>query len=191
MKESEQIRNRFGGKLREIRERRGMTMKALGEKAGVSESLISQIERARVSPSLDTLITLTDVLEIDLDYLFRELKKKGSAVLVRRGERNSHTADGVLYEHLSRIPDPEGRQLIDALLLTVPPGGKKGSGEYGHIGSELGFVLKGRGELEYGTKTYILEEGDSISFASEIPHTLYNRGKGPLEALWVITPPRR
>jgi mannose-6-phosphate isomerase-like protein (cupin superfamily) len=62
--------------------------------------------------------------------------------------------------------------------------------EYGHPGKELGFILEGTGILYYGTEEYKLFRGDSISFPSEIPHILKNTGSGPLEALWVITPPR-
>ena len=40
--------------------------------AGVSESLVSQIERNRVSPAIDTLLALADALDIDLEYLFEE-----------------------------------------------------------------------------------------------------------------------
>ena len=55
----------------------------VAEKAGVSESLVSQIERSKVSPSLDTMLTIADVLEIDLEYLFRDFKKD-KKVLSRR-----------------------------------------------------------------------------------------------------------
>jgi mannose-6-phosphate isomerase-like protein (cupin superfamily) len=35
-----------------------------------------------------------------------------------------------------------------------------------------------------------LKEGDSINFASSIPHVLRNTGKRPLRAIWIITPPK-
>ena len=189
-REENQTRYRFGNKLREIRERRGVTMKALGAEVGVSESLLSQIERDKVSPSLDTLIAITDALEIDLEYLFRDLKKQGSVSLVKKESRNSHTIEGVKYQHLSKITDQQQEHNIEALLLTIPPRHKKGNREYGHIGMEMGFIIQGKGELEYGNEKYLLEEGDSISFSSDIPHTLYNRGEDKLEALWIVTPPK-
>ena len=63
---------RFGEKLRAVRERKGYTLKVVAQKAGVSESLVSQIERNRVSPAIDTLLTLADVLDINLEFLFEE-----------------------------------------------------------------------------------------------------------------------
>ena len=59
------MKYKFGEKLRIVRERKGMTLKEVARQAGVSESLISQIERNRVSPSIDTLLQIADVLEID------------------------------------------------------------------------------------------------------------------------------
>jgi transcriptional regulator with XRE-family HTH domain len=167
-----------------------MTMKALAEQIGVSESLISQIERDRVSPSLDTLISMVEVLEIDVEYLFNELKRTKEVTLVKREKRNSHLIEGVKYEQLSRITDYRLDHHIEAVKLEVPPGRIKSSSEYGHLGRELGFVLHGRGLFAYGTEAYELEEGDSISFASDIPHSLSNTGDTPLRAMWIMTPPR-
>ena len=41
----------FGEKLRQVRERKGYTLKVVASRAGVSESLVSQIERNKVSPA--------------------------------------------------------------------------------------------------------------------------------------------
>ena len=50
-------------------------MKEVAEKAGVSESLVSQIERNKISPAIDTLLKIIDVLEIDLEYIFSDYKR--------------------------------------------------------------------------------------------------------------------
>lgn len=186
----DQVQYRFGGKLRTVRERREITMRTLASKIGVSESLISQIERDRISPSLDTLMAIVDALEIDLEYLFKDFKHNKSVSLVRKDDRNRHFIDGVDYEQLSNIPDLPPEHAIEAFLLTLPPKAARGNKDYGHQGRELGFILTGTAELQYGTETYTLEEGDSISFSANIPHTLKNPGAEKLTALWIITPPR-
>ena len=65
----------FGEKLRQVREKKGYTLKVVAQKAGVSESLVSQIERNHVSPAIDTLLALADVLDINLEFLFEEYRK--------------------------------------------------------------------------------------------------------------------
>lgn len=184
------VRHRFGEKIRAIRERKGLTMKEVGSRAGVSESLISQIERDRVSPSLDTLIGIAEVLQIDLEYLFADLKKNHRVALVRKEDRHVMIQGGVRYEQLTRFVGEAEKHAIEAFTLTIEPDSEKGDPSYGHPGQELGFIIEGEGELFYGTEQYILKTGDSVSFSADIPHTLKNTGKAPLKALWVVTPPR-
>ena len=75
--QSKQVPYRFGEKLRTVREKKGYTLKVVAQQAGVSESLVSQIERNRVSPAIDTLLTLADVLDINLEFLFEEYRREG------------------------------------------------------------------------------------------------------------------
>ena len=76
------------------------------------------------------------------------------------------------------------------MLIEIESGGQKGDIEYGHPGNEIGIILSGKGELLYGTETYILNKGDSLSFSSDIPHILRNSGDDVMKAIWIITPPR-
>lgn len=180
----------FGEKIRSIREKKSFTMKELAEKAGVSESLISQIERNKVSPAIDTLLAIVEVLDIDLEYLFSAFKREGTVKLVRKDERRRLMTKNCVYERLSQTGEAGDEHGIEAYILTIPPGGKSGSSEYGHIGKELGLIMEGSAEFSVGTKTYALTEGDSLSFSSNLPHALKNSGSGELKAFWVITPPK-
>lgn len=184
------VKNRFGDKLRAVREKKNITLKQVAYNAQVSESLVSQIERNKVSPSIDTLIAIANVLEIDLEYLFRDYKKDKNITVIRAEKRDSILLNQVKYHQLSVMPNPSDTHAIEAFLLEIEVGGSKGDIEYGHTGNELGVILSGKGELQYGTKTFDLNEGDSVSFPSDIPHTLRNIGSEILKAIWVITPPR-
>jgi transcriptional regulator with XRE-family HTH domain len=181
----------FGNKIRKIREKKNLTLKTVASEAGVSESLISQIERNKVSPSIDTLLTIVDVLDVDIEYIFRDYRKKRSVSVVRSDERNTRTIGDITYQQLSSIISAEGKTHdIEAYIIEIPENGEKGSSEYGHAGKELGFIISGEGTLEYGGFNYNLKKGDSVSFASDIPHKLKNSGNNVLKAMWVTTPPR-
>ena len=78
-----------------------INLKTIAQQAGVSESLVSQIERNRVSPAIDTLLTLADVLDINLEFLFEEYRKARPVHIVRKGERATAVEDDILYENLS------------------------------------------------------------------------------------------
>ena len=184
------IKYRFGNKIREIRERKGKTLKAVAEVAGISESLLSQIETNKISPSIDTLFSVVDALEVDIDYIFSDFRQKREVVLVREKERKYIKTGTVAYEQISAVPDFSEDHAIEAFIMEIKKNGEKGSRHYGHKGKELGLVLQGEGVLEYGTEKYNLYSGDSISFSSDIPHTIKNMGKGALKIMWVITPPK-
>lgn len=184
------ITYRFGDKIREIRERRGITLKAVADKVGLSESLISQIERNRVSPSIDTLFAIAEALDIDIDHLFKDYRHKRKVQIIRRNEQSTVKTPQVTYTQLSVMPDYSEEHAIEAFLMEIGPGGEKGSGDYGHPGRELGYVLEGQAELAYGTDTHALEKGDSVSFTSDVPHVLRNTGSDVFKAVWVITPPK-
>lgn len=185
-----ETRYHFGDKLRKVRERKKLTMKSVAQQIGVSESLISQIERNRVSPSLDTLLSISEVLQIDLEYLFLEFKKDHKVDIVRADQRNTMEMNHVRYEQLTSFSDANEKHAVEAFIISIDPGEEKGDVEYGHEGKELGIIIHGKGQFFYGTQVYELSEGDSISFNSDIPHRLLNSGEDILQAVWVTTPPR-
>jgi transcriptional regulator with XRE-family HTH domain len=183
------MRYNFGEKIRTVRERRSLTLREVAEKAGVSESLVSQIERNRVSPAIDTLLALADALDLDLEYLFSDYRRERSVRIMRREERSTFTRPGALYERLAHL-EGQSREGIEAYAITLEPGAKTGSKEYGHQGWELGIVQEGRAELTVGNQTHRLAPGDSASFMADSPHVLANTGRRPLRVFWVITPPK-
>jgi transcriptional regulator with XRE-family HTH domain len=182
---------KFGEKLRAIRERRGYTLKDVAKRASVSESLVSQIERNKVSPSVDTLLLIADVLDIDYEYLFSDYRQKRRVSIVRASERDSIRRNKVTIHQLSFTDEVSEDPAIEAFLLEIEATGETGDREYGHNGREFGIILEGQAELIYGDETYELDKGDSISFPSNIPHLLKNAGNHVLTAIWVVTPPRK
>ncbi|MBR5646336.1 MAG: helix-turn-helix domain-containing protein [Treponema sp.] len=181
----------FGEKLRQVREHKGYTLKVVAQKAGVSESLVSQIERNHVSPAIDTLLALADVLDINLEFLFEEYRKERPVTIIRKGERASIREDETVYEELARPAGTDKDNSIESYILRIPAGAHTHKGSYGHLGREFGIILKGKARLTYENKIYILEEGDSASFSAAVPHVLENTGDCELEAIWVVTPAQR
>ena len=179
----------FGEKLRQVREHKGYTLKVVAQQAGVSESLVSQIERNHVSPAIDTLLALADVLDINLEYLFEEYKRNRPVEIIRSHERPSLHEDKIIFEGLAKQSgsDPS----IEAYIMKIPAGSQTRRGSYGHLGREIGYITKGRALLIYGNQEFILEEGDSVSFSAGASHIVQNIGDIDMEAIWVVTPAQR
>ena len=181
----------FGEKLRQVREHKGYTLKVVAQRAGVSESLVSQIERNHVSPAIDTLLALADVLDINLEFLFEEYRKVKPVKIIKANERASLAEDDIIYEELARPTTPDKDDSIESYVIKIPAGSHTHKGSYGLIGRELGIIVKGTAKLTYDSTEYVLEPGDSVSFSAGVPHTLQNVGECELEAIWVVTPAQR
>ena len=181
----------FGEKIRAVRERKGFTLKVVAQKAGVSESLVSQIERNRVSPAIDTLLTIADVLDINLEFLFEEYHRERPVSVIRSGERRTIAEDDVSYAEIAKPVESDGERAMESFMVEIPVGSHTHHGSYGHLGREIGYILQGKGQLHYENLVYNLSEGDSVSFSSSAPHKLINTGTVPLKAFWVVNPPQR
>jgi transcriptional regulator with XRE-family HTH domain len=180
----------FGKTLREIRKRKRLTMKELSQSIGVSESLISQIETDKVSPAIDTLLKITDELNIDFEYLFQKYKRNPKINIIKKKDRKKIIDGPVTYEQLSKIDNIDKKNAIEAYYLEIKPGENIRNSEYGHLGSELGIIAEGNGKIQIAGNTYMLTAGDSVSFKADEPHTLINTGIDSLKAYWIITPPK-
>ena len=181
----------FGEKLRTVRERKGYTLKVVAQKAGVSESLVSQIERNRVSPAIDTLLALADVLDINLEFLFEEYRRHRPVQVIHPLERRQVSEDEITYEEIVQPDENDGQHTMESYIITIPEGSQTHRGSYGHLGREMGYILSGKCELHYENKCYELNEGDSVTFSAGAPHLIINTGCKELKAIWVVSPAQR
>lgn len=180
---------RFGEKLRSVREKKGLTLKIVANSAGVSESLVSQIERNRVSPAIDTLLSLAEVLDIDLEYLFDEYRRERPVRIIKNGHGRKLEENGIKYTEVLRPQEGDGKHALEAYFVNIPPGKSTTRGSFGHTGREMGVIISGSAVLMHEGNEYELDTGDSVSFSAASPHTLTNRGAGEMAALWICIPP--
>ena len=68
---------RFGEKLRALRQRNGLTMRRLADMLGVRDSYISQMETGDKIPNVAMLIKIADIFQVSLDQLARDEREVG------------------------------------------------------------------------------------------------------------------
>lgn len=178
---------KIGRILKVYREKTGRNQGDIAEKAGISISMLSQIERGMVAPSIETLMTVCSVLDIDLSELFKKLSSERPVRIHHRGERLRNDLSGVRYEQLMTSSYP-GYQ-AELFLLEVAPGKSTSFRGSGHEGAEMGYVLSGSATLTIDSTNYAIVEGDSFNFNARLPHQLSNSGNEPFRAVWSISPP--
>lgn len=182
--------DRIGGRLRHLRQLRGLGLRALADQVGCSASFLSRVENGAVNPSLTTLHNLVQALDTNVASLFAD-QPDSADWIGRAGKRPVLSVDplrqgpGIELERL--IPYSSGH-LLQANIHIVAVGGTS-EGQIRHVGEELGYILEGQLELSVDEETVHLGEGDSFFFNSERSHGYRNPGPGRTRILWVNTPP--
>jgi len=175
-----------GERLRAIRGLRRATLRTIADRAGVSESFLSQVERGRASASIASLRRIAGALGVSVADLFEPSGPPRPRVL-RRDERPA-LAFGILGRKLLLTPRP--LQHLEVFVGELDQAGSTGTEPYAHGDSEeLFVVLAGNVQLELGGEVHELEAGDSIDYRSSTPHRVVNIGDDRAEVMWIISPP--
>lgn len=175
----------IGAALRDLRTEKRLTLQQLATRTGLSASLISQVERNQADPSVVTLVKLAQALEVPVGHFFAAPPRPNCVVRKSQRKKLTFPESNLVYELLS----PDGARRLELLMIHLAPEQHDTEGTVTHPGEECGVVLAGRMEIQVGKETYVLEEGDSIHFSSELPHRLRNPGSEPVVAVWVDCPP--
>ena len=206
----------IGDHLRQVRLGRGLSLRALAGRVGVSPSLISQVETGRARPSVRTLYAIVSELGISLDELLfpdaaRAAEEAGDPAAAAALDRSSGEVPAptpfeirLPEEPVQRSRDRKVIRLasgvtwerlttesipnVDFLYVTYEVGGAS-SPEHEfqrHPGQEWGYVLGGSLGVTIGFDDVVLGPGDAIAFDSTTPHRLYNAGTEPVHGLWFV-----
>lgn len=170
--------------LRELREARGISMRTLATKSGLSANALSMIERGKTSPSVSTLYKLADALGVSITAFFGAETEKKQIVFLKSDERTRMPFTRGVFEALG------GEQFsgrVEPFMLTLESGSSSGPHNIVHSGHEFVFCLRGQLEYHVEKSTFLLSPGDSLLFASKLQHRWKNPSKNVTNALVVIS----
>jgi transcriptional regulator with XRE-family HTH domain len=173
-----------GQRLRILRDERGISMRALARRSGLSANALSMIERGLTSPSVSTLNKLATALEVPITAFFRQEPTREQIVFRKASERSRVPFLRGVIEGLGG-EGFTGR--VEAFLLTLESGGSSGPHGMIHSGHELVFCLRGTLEYEVDDQRFIMEPGDSLIFAAQLTHRWRNTGNSVCNAIIVIS----
>ncbi|MFC8916461.1 helix-turn-helix domain-containing protein [Streptomyces sp. NPDC047821] len=166
--------------LRSLRRRRGLTLEAAAQRAGLSPAHLSRLETGRRQPSLPMLLGLARIYGTTVSELLGEVPPERDPV-IRGGRAEPAGADGWIY-HQAGAP---GRAM-QALRVRVPYA-TQGDLVRVHPGEEWLYVLNGRVRLTLGEAVHVLDPGDGAHFDSLTPHRIGAATRGGAELLFVHT----
>src|SRR5579872_2909856 len=207
--------DQIGQRLREVRTARGISLRELARRIGVSASFVSQVERGKSNPSVGTLYAFVAELGTSLDEL------TGSQSAQPGPDQAEPPTDDIMAGQRQMSWDPHaaawprigapvqrvhGRRRIqlsgviwerlthdddpytDFLHVRYAPGSASCPEDdmMRHGGREYGYIISGRIDIQIGFDLYHLESGDSIHFDSTTPHRLSNPYDEPCTGIWVV-----
>jgi transcriptional regulator with XRE-family HTH domain len=173
-----------GERLRELREARNISMRALATRSGLSANALSMIERGRASPSVSTLYKLADALGVSITSFFASETERKQVVFLTSDARTRMSFTRGVFEGLG------GEQFVgrvEPFMLTLENSANSGPRTMSHTGHEFVFCLRGELEYQVERQVYHLEPGDSLLFAAHLKHKWRNPGKNVATAIIIIS----
>lgn len=174
-----------GPRIRRAREERGLTVRDLAARAGLSAGLISQVERGLTDPSLQTLRAVAKVLNTPLFDLFSDADPDDVAI-IRAGARMAIRSPHGELEY-TRLSPGSGR--IEVLEGVLQAGAASSEAPWTHPSEECVVVTSGTLVVEVAGQLNRLDPGDSCYFDSRLPHRYLNESGDATRFLLSITPP--
>ena len=182
--EIEQINENIGRRIKDLRNRNGLTQQELADRTELTKGYISQLEHGQVSPYVVTLLDLIECLGSTASEFFAETEEEQ---IVYSEEEFFEKFDEAGSSIQWIIPTAQKNQM-EPLLVELKPGSAQPV-DKPHDGEEFGYVLSGRIVLHLGDKTYPVKAGQAFYYKADRPHFPENRSARPARLIWVSTPP--
>lgn len=137
-----------------------MTLRTLARQAGFSPSFMSQVEHGQVSPSISSMEKIASAVGVTLGEFFAAVTGGAGGLIVRVADRPALSSQWSDAE-IEVLSTPRAR--LEALLITLRPGGRSGKHPYSHPSDEFAFVIQGEVRLTLGPEEHRLRRGDAAT----------------------------
>ena len=173
----------IAGNARRIREEKNLTLERAAAATGVSRSMLAQIEKGEVNPTISVLWKIANGYKVS----FTSLVEGGTedVSVIRGAETEPLEEDGGRYLNYPAFPFQE-RTLFETYRIVIRPGGALAAQPHLKGAEEYITVFAGRVEITAGETAAVLEKGDSMRFCADVPHGYRNAGSETAELSMLI-----
>jgi len=164
---------------------RGLSLRKLAKEIGVSPSFISQVEQGKAQPSVHSLRSIAEILNVTSSYLIGESDAGVDTSLSMPVNKNR--IDESVFKDISvkKLVPNNIENNLEPTLLTLVPGAGTVESISRERGEEFVLLLSGQLEITLNGKTYTMREGDNIYFNSSVKHSFRNSTDQATKLLWV------
>ncbi|TCJ01154.1 helix-turn-helix domain-containing protein [Cytobacillus praedii] len=182
------INNRLGQTVLTYRKKNGLTIREFADYAGISTSLISQIERGQANPSLSVLELIAQALNVPLYTLFiNEINT--DSLISRKHDRKKVYREDINHIVFDVLTPDFMKAHIELLMMELNAHANTTESHYSHDDKEeIAVVMKGQAYVELEGTEYFLNEGDVVRIPPNIKHRFLNKSDETNHILFVLTP---
>lgn len=185
----------IGTRLRAVREARGLSQRELAARSGMTNGAISLIEQNKTSPSVSSLKSLLDAIQMSLSEFFSVVEESAGRAkyFYSADEFTELSPQDIGFDREARVSLKQlgdaSRHSLQVLHETYPPGADTGADMLSHDAEEAGVVISGFIEITVADQIRVLNPGDGYLFDSRLPHRFRNVGREPCVIVSACTPP--
>ena len=177
---------KIGATVRRLREGSGLTLRAVAEQAGFSVSFLSQVENDQASPSINSMERIAAALGVTLGEFFQTAEQNPPKVV--RGNSRVTLYSGWSSARLEWLASEDLSRSLQAILITMKPGGSSGKHASPALSDEFAFVLSGSVVLTIDDAEYVLDQSDAITIPRSATRRWRNVAKAAAEVILVSAP---
>lgn len=173
----------IGYKLKNLRKIKNLTQEELAERTDLSKGYISQIESQNASPSMETFLSILEVLGTSASDFFKESEQQ--KVIYKK-------EDQVIYDEYDRgyilnwLVTKSNEFEMEPLLLTLKPGASYKTFNPSESDTFI-YCLQGQVTLQLGNTCYHANKEDVFYFKANDDHRLFNESHEEVKILIVAT----
>ena len=159
----------IGLRVRELRQKRELTLEQVAGRANLSKSFISKVERGAVSISIAALSRLADGLGVPMGEIFDTGEIRSDAIFVSRGQGTSLDKHSKLPYQYEVLMPRRGDRVMQPIIISID--GRRTRFELrDHPGEQFIFVLEGHMQYICGNEEFRLGSGDCLYLNARVPH---------------------
>lgn len=173
----------IGSRIRSVRQAQRMTIDQVAELTGLTKGFLSRVERDLTSPSVASLLTLCQVLSLEVGELFSQ--PDTHVVRLAQAPRISLGGEGIVEQ----LVTARSERRLQVIRAVIDPRGE-GEKELYAVDCEVEVlhVISGKFVLIFANESFELDAGDTVTFPGREPHSWINPIEEPAVVTWTLVP---
>lgn len=166
------IQKKIGKNIKAIREQKKITLDSAAKLTGVSRSMLAQIEKGEVNPTISILWKIANGYKVSFTSF---VKYDASSLLIKSEEVIPLIEDDEKYINYPTFPFQEDKQ-FETYRIEIKEGGYLQAQPHLDGAEEYITVFDGEVEIIADSEIFQLKKGDSLRFKADVPHSYKNIG---------------